>query len=215
MPPQQPTGFPQQPPMGNNPYGSDVMASEAEGEIVMRGWQPQDGGNMQNGNTPSDSGKTRQIIGKVLIGVSILLLGVGAYSLFSSLGKKSADTEIQTSSTDSTATAVSTPETQPTEKPAEPVKPAEPEPETGSSVVVEDNPTPPAKDAKIKEEPQPQQEVTTRQQRSGESIVNSFGPNTDEEARALVRKMQAKGDITPEEAADCMRYINSRGSIGQ
>lgn len=214
MPPQQPTGYPPQQPMEANPYGtmgSDVMASGAEGEIAMGSWQIQN----DAGESSSNPSRVRQIIGWVMIAVSVILLGIGVYSLISSLGKDKADTEIKTSPSDSNTNTVTEPQEQPAEKPAEPAKPAEPETETKTSVIEKDSPTSPLEDVQIREEPQPRQTQTMQQQRSGESIVNSFGPNTDEEARALVRKMQARGDITPEEAAECMRYINSRGSIGQ
>ena len=218
MPSQQPAGYPPPPqqPMGGNPYGtmyggSDVMASGAEGEITMGNWQIQNDA-VESSNNPS---RVRQIIGWGMIAVSVILLGIGIYSLINSLGKGKADTEIKASPSDSTSNTVTEPQEQPIEKPAEPAKPAEPETGTNTSVIEKDTPTPPVEDVQIREEPQPRQTETMQQQRSGESIVNSFGPNTDEEARALVRKMQARGDITPEEAAECMRYINSRGNIGQ
>ena len=55
----------------------------------------------------------------------------------------------------------------------------------------------------------------TRRRRSAEEIVGSFGPNTDESARARVRQLKAQGRITAEEYNDCMRYIDRRRHAGQ
>ena len=55
----------------------------------------------------------------------------------------------------------------------------------------------------------------TRRRRSAEEIVGSFGPNTDESARASVRQLKAQGRITTEEYNDCMRYIDRRRHAGQ
>lgn len=66
---------------------------------------------------------------------------------------------------------------------------------------------------------QRQQRQTTQQQtrrrRSAEEIVGSFGPNTDESARARVRQLKAQGRITAEEYNDCIRYIDRRRHAGQ
>ena len=218
-PPQQPQMAPppQQPQMAPSPYAQqmpvgDVRASNTGGEITVGRWQPQPSPNAQQGRGSASSARVKQIIGRVLFGASSILFGFGGYSLYNVFTNKSNDTAtVQTTTADSTATTATVAPTQDTTKPVEqPTQPAQPvdEPsvnEGNTSVSTYGDP----------DEFVDGNSSQNAQRRSAEEIINSFGPNTDDEAIARVNEMRTLGQISREEADDCIRYIRSRGSIGQ
>jgi hypothetical protein len=85
------------------PYAlNDFTASGAVGEIIMNLWQRPQQSQMHTKRNTAGSAHIRQIIGRVMIGVSALLFGSGGYSLFKSCGKSPTQ-----SSTDNTMSTVS------------------------------------------------------------------------------------------------------------